>query len=494
MKIIKTEANTRAYKISTRLLMQEALRKGYAISYFPSSPSTRSGITRCEKNGKELFFKSTCAALSPAYGVHAAENKYLTYSLLTSAGVPSPETVALHPLDDFQKASAILATFGRLVVKPSNANHGLGVSIGVTSENELKRAMQFARDVTSADEDIILQRQVDGEEYRFLVVLGKVIAVASRRPPYVVGDGSSTVRQLIENKNLDPRRGEGHSKEMTVISLEDVLHHKGESFLNMVLKEGEKVNVLETSNLSRGAESVDYTDIASPALKKMAIQAAESCFLGIAGVDIMTKDVTADSLADSYVIEVNLTPGIRMHQFPSEGKPRDVAKKIFVAIEKTARPINVKRVLHIGRAEKVSLPELGAKKIPARVDTGAIVTALWASHISETSEGLSFILFDASSEYYSGKTITITEYGKRVVSSSMGQIETRYQIKTPIVIAGRKIITTVTLTDRSTQVYPVLIGRNVLNKKFIVDVSAGRSLTRKEKDKRRQLDALLEEE
>lgn len=492
---VKDVESTGFYKISTRLLMQEALRKGYSITYFPSSPSTQSGVTRCVKDGNELFFRSTCAAITPSYGVFAAENKVLTYSLLSGGNVNTPEIVSLKLGDSTDDAEHMLARFKTVVVKPVDTNHGDGITVGVKTKQELEAAIAFARKagIKGNDADIIVQQQVEGDEYRFLVVEGKVIAVASRKPPCVTGDGTSTIGQLIEEKNKDPRRGEGHRSELTRIDFEDVTHHRGEEFLNLVPGAGEEVQVLDTSNLSRGGEAIDFTAVASPALKKMAVRAAQCTFLGVAGVDIMTKDITSSETNDSYVIEVNLTPGIRMHQFPSQGKPINVAKTIFAAIEKTARPVG-KEIKHIGRSETVTLPGLSDKSIPARIDTGATISAIWASQISESDKGLSFVLFDKSSEHYSGQTISFSDYSKRAVSSSMGHTQMRYQVKMLVVLGGRRIKASFTLADRSSQVYPILVGRNILRNKFIVDVAKGKSDILKEKRKRSELNSLLDRE
>lgn len=492
MQEVKTIADTMAYKISTRLLMQVALRKGYSLTYFPSSPSTRSGIVRGEKNNKELFFKSTCTALTPSFGVHAAENKYLTYSMLTAYGVNTPEAVALLPEETMQPAEAMLKKHQRLVVKPSQMNHGDGVTLNVTTRDGLQEAISFARKIGGEQNDIIVQQEVTGNEYRFLVVEGKVIAVAKRRPPFVIGDGTSTILMLIEQKNQDSRRGSGHTSELTTISVDDVRQRKGSAFLERVLPPSEEVNVLDTSNLSRGGESMDCTNEASPLLKKMAVAAAKNCFLGIAGVDIITPDITADTIENSYVIEVNLTPGIRMHQFPSIGQPRDVASPIFAAIERTARPVK-KVIKQVGRAERVSLPELHFEHVYARIDTGARTSTIWVSQAEEHDGVLKVVFFGPQSPHYTGSVVSFQEFDRIAVASSIGHIQTRYKIQLLITLKGKKIRAWFTLADRSSQVYPVLIGRNVLKGKFIVDINQGRVLRQQEQERIKSLQTVLKE-
>jgi len=263
--------------------------------------------------------------------------------------------------------------------------------------------------------------------------------------------------------------------------------------MERVLAKGEEVEVLKTTNLSKGGEAIDYTDVASKEMKQLAIDAAEYTHLGIAGVDIMTHDITDSSTDDSYIIEVNFAPGLRMHQFPSEGKPRDVAAIIFKALEKTARPTTRnKRLTSIGRSEHIFLPELGIKNLPARIDTGATVSAIWASSIEEKDETLTFTLFDKGSDYYTGKQITTSHYSKRAVASSMGHVEVRFQVEMLVKLKGRKIRAKMTLANRSTQTYPVLIGRNILRNKFIVDVAGGKTLNSVERERRSQLNKLTE--
>ena len=267
---IRTKEEMMPYKISTRLLMNEALEAGYELTYFPSSPSTQSGITRGVKDNKELFFKSTATALVPAYGVHAAENKALTYSLLSMNGVSTPATVVLGSEDEISAAYDMLDRHQRLVVKPVDTNHGDGITVNVTTKAGLEEAVAYAKEAGGKEPDVIIQQQVDGDEYRFLVVDGRVLAVASRRPPFVIGDGVLTVQQLLVEKNKDPRRSSGHASELTFISIEDVLRLKGQQFLEQIPKQNEVVQVLDTSNLSKGGEAIDVTDIASSRLKKLA--------------------------------------------------------------------------------------------------------------------------------------------------------------------------------------------------------------------------------
>jgi D-alanine-D-alanine ligase-like ATP-grasp enzyme len=479
-----TNRNISNLNISTRLLAQEAIKKGYELEFFASSPSTQSGIVRGVKNGRELFFKSTCTLHSPSLGVFAADNKVLSYSLLVDSAVNTPALICVQDYNDPSITQA-LKRFKKVVVKPVAMNHGDGVTMNIATISALKSAIQLAQRVSGVS-DVIIQKQISGKEYRFLVVDKKVIAVAHRRPPSVVGDGKSTILQLIELTNSSKLRGDGHKSPLTKIDYSLVSAEHGEAVLSKVLPRGERFDLLYTSNLSKGGESVNVTNIASKALKKMAVKAAAATFLGVAGVDIITDDITSENSDKSYVIEVNTTPGIRMHQFPSDGEPINVARKIFSYIEKSSHPIK-KPLVHVGKAEVISFPDNGILNVPVRIDTGATTSSLWASEIHETRNGLSFVLFAKGHSLYTGRKIRVQQYSKRAVATSTGHMEVRYLVKLRTAMKGRRIIASFTLSDRSKQVYPILIGRNILKNKFVVDVSSGKILQEQEKLKRAEL-------
>ena len=145
----------------------------------------------------------------------------------------------------------------------------------------------------------------------------------------------------------------------------------------------------------------------------------------------------------------------------------------------------------IGRAEKVSFPELGAFDVPARIDTGAQTTALWATDIVATKGSLSFRLFAPGSSFYTGEIHHTKQFTEIVVGSSMGHVQVRYKVRVLIKLKGKKIRAQVTLADRAEQAYPVLVGRNVLRGKFIVDVAQGKPLYQEERRRSQALQSKL---
>lgn len=146
----------------------------------------------------------------------------------------------------------------------------------------------------------------------------------------------------------------------------------------------------------------------------------------------------------------------------------------------------------IGRAEKVSFPELGLEKVPARIDTGARTATLWASSAKVVGgDALEVVLFDEGSPFYTGEPLRFEEYGTIAVASSNGHIQHRFKVRLLVKIRGKKVRAWFTLADRSSQVYPALIGRNVLLGKFIVDVKQGWPLKSAERQRIHELQATL---
>lgn len=143
----------------------------------------------------------------------------------------------------------------------------------------------------------------------------------------------------------------------------------------------------------------------------------------------------------------------------------------------------------IGRVERIKLPSLHLKRIPAKIDTGADASSIWCSKLEKTDNGLECVFFDKHSPFYTGEEIIFknNEVDLTRIANSFGHKELRYKVKIPMVIKGRTIKATFTLTDRSTKLYPILIGRSTLQGKFLVDVSKGTPLHEEEGVRQKRL-------
>jgi hypothetical protein len=145
-----------------------------------------------------------------------------------------------------------------------------------------------------------------------------------------------------------------------------------------------------------------------------------------------------------------------------------------------------KKLTIIGRVDRIRLVGHNAKLIPAKVDTGADISSIWASRIKEQDDHLRFVLFDKPSEYYTGEVIELSRADYRLtrIANSFGHKERRYVVKLRIHLAGRSVKASFSLANRSAKIYPVLLGRRLLKDKFLVDVSKGVPLLKAEKARR----------
>ena len=262
--------------------------------------------------------------------VEIACDKEDTHQLLNDLGLPVPQQRMVY--SDRRAAAAAERIGYPVVVKPLNANHGRGVSINLTTDEQVMTAFAMARE-QGTGRAVLVESFIEGMDHRMLVVDKELVAVAKRVPGHVVGDGKSTIAELIDVVNEDPRRGIGHEKVLTQLELDNqanrLLEEAGKTE-NTVLEEGETFFLRSTANLSTGGTAIDMTDVCHPDNREMAIRAVRAVGLDVGGVDFLTADITRSyKEIGGAIVEVNAAPGFRMHVAPSEGEPRDVAGKVM---------------------------------------------------------------------------------------------------------------------------------------------------------------------
>ncbi|MBC2579893.1 cyanophycin synthetase [Clostridium sp. DJ247] len=215
-----------------------------------------------------------------------------------------------------------------IVLKPRFGNQGKGVFVNIKNEKE---ALNAYRILSKNFSEVILEQYISGRDYRVCLVDGKVVAVAERIPPYIIGDGISTIKELISKINEDTRRGEDHEKNLTKIKVNDELKEyisKSGYSLESILPDKEKVVLRENANLSTGGEAIDCTDTICKENIDICERAARTLEIDICGIDICCPDISKPLNKEGVIIEINAAPGIRMHQYPSYGKSRNVAGTI----------------------------------------------------------------------------------------------------------------------------------------------------------------------
>lgn len=317
-------AEKRALGPSTLAMIQAAEARG--IPWFRLNDQS---LVQFGWGKRQQRIEATVTSRTSLIAADIAANKELTNKLLADLGLPVPKQQRVNRLRRAQRAAEKMGF--PLVVKPSDGNHGRGVSIGVSNEQELEAAYDNAK-AESKDGTILLETVLEGFDHRLLVVNGELIAAARRMPAHVKGDGRATIKELVEKVNSDPRRGIGHEKVLTMIDLDQkatALLEKQGFNEESVPKEGELVILQDTANLSSGGTAVDVTNEIHPDNILMAERAIKTVGLDIGGVDFLCKDI-ARSFTDPInegcgICEINAGPGFRMHVAPSEGKSRDVA-------------------------------------------------------------------------------------------------------------------------------------------------------------------------
>ena len=253
-----------------------------------------------------------------------------THNLLSDLGLPVPlQRIVYSPREAIRAANRIGFP---VVVKPLDANHGRGVTINLTEDEQIEAAFEEAREKGNS-RSILVESYVSGFDHRMLVVDKQLVAVAKRVPGHVVGNGKQTISELIEEINSDPRRGIGHEKVLTNLEFDkqaNRLMKDAGVTADSVLPQGDILYLRSTANLSTGGTAIDMTDVVHPDNKDMAERAIKAVGLDVGGVDFLIDDITR-SYKDigGAIVEVNAAPGFRMHVAPSEGTPRDVSGKVM---------------------------------------------------------------------------------------------------------------------------------------------------------------------
>lgn len=341
---------------STRAILNEAARRGI--------PVTRLGGGSLLQLGYGKYARRVQASLtdSPScVAVDAVSDKQLTKNVLSSLGIPVPDGCVAHTVREAVDAAEEIGY--PVVVKPLDGNHGSGVSTGLQNARQVEEGYEKALKVSAA---AIVEKHIEGRDYRVLVVGDRVAAVAERRPPQVIGDGLHTIRSLVEIENRNPLRGVGHSKPLTRIELDDTavqLLHEGGLSPSSVPAEGTRVVLRRNANLSTGGTARAVQDI-HPKNAEFAVQAAKAVGLDVAGIDICSKDIAVPLTENGgAILEVNAGPGLRMHLSPSEGQPVDVAKDIVSLLFPEGKPVAVPIVSVTGTNGKTTTVRLIARAL-----------------------------------------------------------------------------------------------------------------------------------
>ncbi len=276
----------------------------------------------------QVRFRATMTDRTSSIAVDLAGNKDETKRMLQEAAIPVAKGMCISSEEDLDE---VIKTVGfPLVFKPLDGNHGKGATINVKTKNEAIDAFAHAKKYSRR---IIIEKFIKGHDFRVLVIDHKFTAAALREPAHVIGDGISTIQELIDKENSDPRRGYGHENVLTEITIDretfDQLE-KQEFTLETVLKKDQYCCLKGTANLSTGGTSTDITEIVHPHNIFMCERISRIIGLDICGIDIMALNLSEPlELNGGVILEVNAAPGFRMHLAPANGLPRNVSSPVI---------------------------------------------------------------------------------------------------------------------------------------------------------------------
>ena len=308
---------------STGCIVDEAIARG-----IPYIRLNRHSLVQLGYGMNQKRIRATIASTTSSIAVDIACDKEETKNLLEAAEIPVPRGRIVYSEDGLKEALERISY--PIVTKPVDGNHGKGATTNITNWEDAVRGLEAAKKYSRG---VIVEKFITGQDHRVLVINYKFVAAAIRKPASVIGDGKSTIQELIDKTNEDPRRGYGHEKTLTQIKVDDFtmdMLTKANHTLESVLPDGEELFLKPTANLSTGGTATDVTDMVHPDNIFMCERIARIIGLDICGIDIMAENLT-EPVKDNggAILEVNAAPGFRMHIDPAEGIPRNVAEPVI---------------------------------------------------------------------------------------------------------------------------------------------------------------------
>jgi len=319
--------------ISSQIIVENAEKLGYQVKIL----SKNNNLFSINKWDKKIYFKSVDCWINSWFGLKVANNKELTYILAEENQIRVPKSVYINrsEVDSIELDSLDISY--PVISKPVDGGHGDWVSLNLLNKKDLKNWLKYSfedKDVSR----VVIQEQISWEDHRIIVLQWEVIAVSKRIPPYVIGNWKDSLQTLIETENKNPARWtwNDHDSHMSPIKIDGELEwHLAEQWYSYkyIPEPEQKISVRKNANLSSWWLAIDMTDFIHQSIKDEAIKLAKITWLDFCGVDYFCEDISKSLHEWKWaIIEINATPWIRMHHFPSEWKSRDVAWKLLQKI------------------------------------------------------------------------------------------------------------------------------------------------------------------
>ena len=284
-----------------RIIADEAVRRGIWVEVLDAE----TGEIRLSHGGRSVVTRESLSEYTSAVAMCRCDDKRLTRRIVSEAGIVVP-TGRLATFD--HNDHAFLSEVGAVVVKPTRGEQGKGITVGVDSDTELDAALDRARD---HHPEVLIEQQAPGDDLRLVVIDGKVVAAAVRKPPEVVGTGVHTVKELIEAQSRRRAAATGGESRIPMDDVTVLTVSEAGWALDDVLPEGRHLRVRRTANLHQGGTIHDVTAEVNTDLCDVAVTAAEAIGIPVTGIDLLVPDVTG---RDYVFIEANERPGLANHE------------------------------------------------------------------------------------------------------------------------------------------------------------------------------------
>jgi cyanophycin synthetase len=337
---------------STGAIVQEAESRG-----IPHIRLNEQSLVQLGYGVNQQRIQATVTGRTNMIAVDLASDKDATKKMLAQMGVPVPKGYRISDEDEIE--GAVKSIGFPIAVKPLDANHGKGITVGLQTLEEVRAAFPLAQKYSRR---VIVEKSLTGQDFRALVIGHKLVAVAERTPAHITGDGTHTIGELIEIKNQDPRRGYGHENVLTLINVdtqtEKLLAAAGYT-LDTVLADNEDFRLKPTANISTGGTAIDRTDEVHPYNVSLFERISRIIDLDVAGIDVVAPDLSTPLTENGGgIIEVNAAPGFRMHLAPSEGLARNVAEHVLDMLFPPGTPSRIPIIAVTGTNGKTTTTRL----------------------------------------------------------------------------------------------------------------------------------------
>ncbi|MEM8785872.1 MAG: N-acetylglutaminylglutamine synthetase, partial [Pseudomonadota bacterium] len=284
-----------------KIIVDEARRRGIHVDV----DDGEAGFFTLSYGGRTVRCRESLSEFTTGVALSICDDKAITRRVVSRAKVAVPEQVEV---GDEAAVDRLLTNHGQVVIKPARGEQGQGVAVGLSSRSDVEAAIETAKKICDR---VLVESYFEGEDLRLIVIDYKVVAAAVRRPASVLGDGKTTIRELIERQSRRRAAATGGESRIPLDAETERCVRQAGYGLEDIATDGSEIIVRRTANLHTGGTIHDVTDQTHPVLINAAISAARAINIPVTGIDLMVK---SPRKPDYVFIEANERPGLANHE------------------------------------------------------------------------------------------------------------------------------------------------------------------------------------